>query len=97
DASRAGELRHIAVRLPLDDGRAILYDDARRFGRLALHTPASWEVRTAALGVEPLSDDFTAETLHALTRHSAVSIRNWLLDQKKVAGVGNIYANEALW
>ena len=97
DAARAGEFRHIAVTLALEDGRAILYDDARRFGRLALHTPLSWRVRDASLGLEPLSNEFTAERFRALTRVSAVPIRNWLLDQRRVAGVGNIYANEALF
>ena len=96
DVARAGELRHVAVTLVLDDGRAILYDDARRFGDLDLRDDAGWVQRTAELGVEPLSDDFTPELLHALTRTSITPIRNWLLDQRRVAGVGNIYAVEAL-
>jgi formamidopyrimidine-DNA glycosylase len=96
DAERAGELRHIAVRLHLDDGRAVLYDDARRFGDLDLRDAASWAVRDAELGVEPLSDAFTAPLLHQLTRTSITPIRNWLLDQRRIAGVGNIYAIEAL-
>jgi formamidopyrimidine-DNA glycosylase len=97
DAPRAAELRHIGARLELDDGRAILYDDARRFGELAVLTPAEWQEREALLGIEPLSDQFTAEALHGLTRGSAVPIRNWLLDQRRVAGIGNIYALEALF
>jgi formamidopyrimidine-DNA glycosylase len=56
-----------------------------------------WAERDAELGVEPLSDAFTAERLHALTRTSITPIRNWLLDQRRVAGVGNIYAIEALF
>ncbi|MEX0908025.1 MAG: DNA-formamidopyrimidine glycosylase family protein, partial [Gemmatimonadota bacterium] len=70
DAARAKELRHVAVRLDLDDGRAVLYDDARRFGDLDLRDDAGWAEREAQLGVEPLSDDFTAERLHTLTRAS---------------------------
>jgi formamidopyrimidine-DNA glycosylase len=97
DSPRAGELRHIAARLLLDDGRSLLYDDARRFGRLDLRDPDSWLERTARLGIEPLSPAFTAEWLFAATRRSRVPLRNWLLDQSKVAGVGNIYANEALF
>ncbi|HEX6307468.1 MAG TPA: bifunctional DNA-formamidopyrimidine glycosylase/DNA-(apurinic or apyrimidinic site) lyase [Longimicrobiales bacterium] len=97
DAQRAGELRHIAARLHLRDGRAILYDDARRFGDLDLRDEHGWTVRDAELGVEPLSDDFSPEMLHALTRTSISPIRNWLLDQRRVAGVGNIYAVEALF
>jgi formamidopyrimidine-DNA glycosylase len=97
DAVRAADLRHIAVRFLLDDGRALLYDDARRFGCLDLRDAAGWSTRTAELGPEPLGDDFSAEHLHALTRRSVTPIRNFLLDQRKVAGVGNIYANEALF
>jgi formamidopyrimidine-DNA glycosylase len=97
EATRAGELRHVAARFHLDDGRTLLYDDARRFGCLDLRDAAGWAQRTAELGVEPLGDEFTAERLHALTRTSIMPIRNFLLDQKKVAGVGNIYANEALF
>jgi formamidopyrimidine-DNA glycosylase len=96
DATRAGELRHVAVSLHLTDGRAVLYDDARRFGDLDLRDDAGWVERTAQLGVEPLSDEFTTELLHSLTRTSITPIRNWLLDQRRVAGVGNIYAVEAL-
>jgi formamidopyrimidine-DNA glycosylase len=96
DAPRAGELRHVAVSFALDDGRAMLYDDARRFGDLDLRDAKGWTARDAELGLEPLSDAFTAERLHALTRTSSTPIRNWLLDQKRVAGVGNIYAVEAL-
>ncbi|CAN5717559.1 bifunctional DNA-formamidopyrimidine glycosylase/DNA-(apurinic or apyrimidinic site) lyase [soil metagenome] len=97
DAARAADLRHVAVRFELDDGRAVLYDDARRFGDLDLRDEAGWAERDAELGVEPLSDAFTAERLQALTRTSIVPIRNWLLDQRRVAGVGNIYALEALF
>lgn len=97
DASRAGELRHVAVSLILRDGRAILYDDARRFGDLDLRDEDGWTTRDAELGVEPLSDQFTADRLHALTRTSITPIRNWLLDQRRIAGIGNIYAIEALF
>src|SRR3712207_9284696 len=51
----------------------------------------------ARLGVEPLGDDFTAEHFRALTRKSRAPIKAFLLDQAKVAGVGNIYADEALF
>ncbi len=90
------ELTHVAARLDLADGRAIFYDDARRFGRLDLRDHSEWQERSAQLGVEPLSPEFTPERLHALTRGSITPIRNWLLDQRRVAGVGNIYASEAL-
>ncbi|HUH13890.1 MAG TPA: DNA-formamidopyrimidine glycosylase [Longimicrobiales bacterium] len=94
---RAAELRHVAVRFELDDGSALLYDDARRFGRLDLFEPEAWPARDAQLGFEPLSDDFTADALRPLLRASRTPVRNFLLDQTKVAGVGNIYASEALF
>jgi len=97
DAPRSAEMRHVAARIELDDGRSVLYDDARRFGRLDLRDASTWTVRDAELGIEPLSKDFTGERLFALTRGSIVPLRNWLLDQRRVAGVGNIYANEALF
>lgn len=97
DSPRAAELRHIAARLDLQDGRSVLYDDARRFGDLDLRDAAGWAVRDAELGIEPLSDDLTADRLHAMTRTSITPIRNWLLDQRRIAGVGNIYALEALF
>ena len=94
---RREELAHTAVRFDLDDGEALLYHDVRRFGRLELHDAGSWEQRQSALGAEPLDAAFTAAALFDLTRRSRTPIRNWLLDQRRVAGVGNIYANEALF
>lgn len=94
---RAAELRHVAVRFALDDGSELLYDDARRFGRLDLFEPEAWPARDAELGIEPFSDDFTPEALRRLLRASRTPVRNFLLDQTKVAGVGNIYASEALF
>jgi formamidopyrimidine-DNA glycosylase len=97
DAARASECRHVAVTLTLEDGRALLYDDVRRFGLLELYEPEAWPARDAELGLEPLSEGFTADALWALTRRTRSPVRNFLLDQSKVAGVGNIYALEALF
>ncbi|MGH7578486.1 MAG: bifunctional DNA-formamidopyrimidine glycosylase/DNA-(apurinic or apyrimidinic site) lyase, partial [Longimicrobiales bacterium] len=96
-APAAAGLRHVAARFQLENGGAVLYDDARRFGRIDLLDADAWARRTAELGVEPLSDEFTAERLFQLTRGSKTPLRSWLLDQKRIAGVGNIYANEALF
>ena len=97
DAPRADELRHVAVRFDLEDGRRLLYDDSRRFGLLRVYEPEAWAARDAELGLEPLGEAFTAAALHAMTRRTRVPIRNFLLDQYRVAGVGNIYALEALF
>jgi formamidopyrimidine-DNA glycosylase len=88
---------HPGVRFHLEDGRELLYHDVRRFGRLWRMTPEAWAEWEATLGVEPLSDAFTAKWLYDATRRSRVAIKVWLMDQKRVVGVGNIYASEALF
>jgi formamidopyrimidine-DNA glycosylase len=90
---------HGRVRFGLDDGRELIFDDPRRFGtgELALGGPARDAFFAARLGVEPFSPDFTSAHLYALTRVSRAPIKAFLLDQRKVAGVGNIYADEALF
>lgn len=97
DAPRAAELNHVAVTFELDDGRTLLYDDVRRFGLLQVYQPAAWRVRDRQLGVEPLSAEFTTDALWSMTKATRTPIRNFLLDQYRVAGVGNIYALEALF
>ena len=66
-------------------------------GELALGTPAREAFLARRLGVEPFSPDFTSAHLYALTRASRAPVKAFLLDQRKVAGVGNIYADEALY
>lgn len=97
DAPRAGELNHVAVAFALDDGRELLYDDTRRFGLLQLFDEAAWRVRDQELGLEPLSDALTTDALWAMAKATRTPMRNFLLDQYRVAGVGNIYALEALF
>src|SRR3954468_17672499 len=79
--------------------RRLVFVDPRRFGtgELALGPEALDAFFDARLGVEPLALEFTAEHLHALARRSRAPIKAFLLDQKKIAGVGNIYADEALF
>lgn len=91
------EPSHPGVRFTLGNGRRLDYHDIRRFGRLQRFTPAAWADRDRDLGVEPLSDEFTAAHLHERTRASRVAIKVWLMDQRRVVGVGNIYASEALF
>jgi formamidopyrimidine-DNA glycosylase len=90
---------YVRVRLTLDDGHVLSFCDPRRFGtgELVLGQPALDEFLDARLGVEPLSEDFTAEHLYRVTRKRRAPIKALLLDQRRVAGVGNIYANEALF
>ena len=87
---------HPAVRFTLSVGPVLVYDDVRRFGALEVMDEAEWALRDRRLGPEPLSSIFTGRRLHADLSRSISPIRSWLLDQRRVAGVGNIYANEAL-
>lgn len=87
---------HPGVRFRLADGRELVYHDVRRFGRLSVLTREEWRAREEQLGVEPLSDAFTAGRLHELAARSRVAVKTWLMDQRRVVGVGNIYASEAL-
>ena len=91
--------RHPRVRFRFDDGRDVFFDDPRRFGtgELALGSEARDGFFAARLGVEPLSPSFTSAHLYALTRVSRAPIKAFLLDQRRIAGVGNIYADEALF
>ena len=87
------------VRIELDDGGRLSFCDPRRFGtgELALGFDDLEEFLDARLGVEPLSPDFTTEHLYLQTRKRRTPIKALLLDQRRVAGLGNIYANEALF
>lgn len=88
---------HLAVSFGLSGGGHLLYDDVRRFGRLEVLDAPGWRRRSAELGPEPLDRELTGEGLHARLQRSRAPIRSWLLDQGRIAGVGNIYANEVLW
>jgi formamidopyrimidine-DNA glycosylase len=80
-------------------GHDLAYTDQRRFGtgEIALGPDALEAFFAARLGVEPLGEAFTGTHLYALTRASRAPVKAFLLDQKRVAGVGNIYADEALF
>jgi len=92
------EPSHNRVWFELGDHR-LAFTDPRRFGtgELALGEDGLGAFLAGRLGVEPLDGGFTAEHLYALARSSRAPIKAFLLDQKRVAGVGNIYADEALF
>ena len=91
------EFRHPGVDFALDDGRTLFYDDVRRLGGFDLLTPEAWRVRAAKLGPEPLDRTFTAAALARILTPLRAPIKNVLLNQYRLAGIGNIYASEALF
>jgi formamidopyrimidine-DNA glycosylase len=90
--------KHDHVDLVLDDGTAIRLRDPRRFGLVLWHEgdPAAHPL-LAAIGPEPLAPAFDGAALYRATRRRSAAIKLVLMDARVVAGVGNIYANEALF
>lgn len=94
---RTTEERHLRARFVLDDGRELWFTDPRRFGEAFLIDDADLPARFSRLGVEPLSDEFTPELLGEVAAGRTAPLKSFLLDQSRIAGVGNIYADEALY
>jgi formamidopyrimidine-DNA glycosylase len=87
------ESKYTRLILHLDSGDCVYFINPRRLGTAA-HYPKGF---TPDLGIEPLTAAFTIESLAALATRSHSPIKTFLLDQRKIAGIGNIYASEALW
>jgi formamidopyrimidine-DNA glycosylase len=90
---------HTRARFKLDHGHRLVYVDARRFGtgHLMPSTEARDAYLAARIGVEPFSDAFTVEYLRGAARGRKAPVKAFILDQRRIAGVGNIYADEALF
>ena len=86
---------HVQVVLVLDDDRHLMFHDTRKFGRFYLTTDP--DTILGDLGPEPLSSGFTAKTFIKLLRNRKRQLKPLLLDQRFLAGLGNIYVDEALW
>lgn len=94
DAAR----KHDHVDIVLDNGRCIRFNDPRRFGMFGWwDQPAESHELLSHLGPEPLSEAFTGQHLHTLSRGRRGAVKNFIMDGKVVVGVGNIYASEALF
>lgn len=91
------DTRYACVQLDLDDRRRLIYRDVRRLGTVALMNSGGLEAYFGELGVEPLSPAFTPERLSGILRASRQPVKKVIMDQYRLVGVGNIYANEALW
>lgn len=91
--------KHTHVRFTLTDGSELRYRDVRQFGTMHLFKPGEeWENNPLKkLGVEPLSPSFTPELLQKLLQKKTTKIKSFLLNQEYVAGLGNIYVDEALF
>ncbi|MEQ5113306.1 bifunctional DNA-formamidopyrimidine glycosylase/DNA-(apurinic or apyrimidinic site) lyase [Providencia vermicola] len=91
------EEKHDHVDLVMRDGKVLRYTDPRRFGAWLWCDDLENSSVLAHLGPEPLSDAFNPQYLYELSQKKKVAVKPWLMDNKVVVGVGNIYANEALF
>ncbi len=92
-----GRPSHPAVTFRFESGALLVFDDTRRFGSVQAFSDEDWLIRSARIGPEPLGPQYRAKDLFDGLQRSRAPARSWLLDQKRIAGVGNIYANEALY
>lgn len=99
EAGAAPEAPHLRARWQLSGRRWLRFDDVRRFGRIAVVDRNDHErlPTLAALGPEPFDEAFSPEHLRDTVGRSSRALKTQLLSQRVVAGVGNIYADEALW
>lgn len=87
----------ICITLDLADGRQLHYRDVRRLGTVALMSPERLAKYAGAIGPEPLDPELGDAEFSVLLRFARRPVKVVLMDQRRLAGVGNIYANEALW
>ena len=90
-------LKHIRVIIYFSDGSKLLFNDLRRFGWLKIIDNREMEKLVKSFGIEPFDKDFTKENFWQAISKRKLAIKSALMDQAKIAGVGNIYANEALF
>ena len=86
--------KHISLHLKFLD-KYLIFEDTRKFGRFYLYKNIDY--LNSKLGIEPLSDDFTDEWIIKNMENRCRQIKPLLLDQSLISGIGNIYADEALW
>ena len=90
--------RFLRAVLELDDGSELWFTDARRFGHAVVLSSGELDAYLdARVGIEPLGGELTGEGLLRLAAGRTAPLKSFLLDQRRVAGIGNIYADEALW
>lgn len=89
--------KHDHLDLLLENGLCLRLRDPRRFSAVLWSDAPSAHPLLGRLGVEPLSEDFNGAVLHALCRQRKTPIKTLIMDAHKIVGIGNIYANEALF
>ena len=94
---RVAERRYVVLEVAIGGGERFVYRDVRRLGTVWLLDEKGWESYTARIGPEPLADDFTADVFVERIGGTRQAIKKAIMDQRLLAGVGNIYANEALF
>ena len=96
-APNAPDDRYDALRFRLTDGATLAYRDVRRLGTVSVLDAKAFSAFDRRLGKEPLDPAFTTSELSASLQSSSQPVKKILMDQRRIAGVGNIYANESLW
>jgi formamidopyrimidine-DNA glycosylase len=91
------ELKYAVLICTLEDGRLFVYRDVRRLGTVWLLDEKAWTAYTSRIGPEPLDEAFTPFVFAERLQGTRAAIKKTIMDQRRVAGVGNIYANEALF
>src|SRR5439155_1238345 len=91
------ETKYAVLTCTIDDGRLLVYRDVRRLGTVWLLDEKGWGVYTSRIGPEPLEETFTPFVFAERLKGTRTAIKKAIMDQRRVAGVGNIYANEALF
>ena len=89
------EMKYVSFQLTFADGSDLFFQDIRKFGRIYICNNLSWLEKR--LGIEPLSNDFTSTWLFRQLHKRKRMMKPLLLDQQFIAGLGNIYVDEALW
>jgi formamidopyrimidine-DNA glycosylase len=89
--------RYAVLTCVLEDGRVFVYRDVRRLGTVWLLDEQGWAAYTGRIGPEPLDDTFTPFVFAERLSGTRTPVKKAIMDQRRVAGIGNIYANEALF
>ncbi len=94
DSQLSSYPQHIHIRFTFDDGRHLCFQDVRKFSKIYLyHQPPDF----SGLGIDPTKENFTLINFRKLLNLKKMNIKSFLMDQKILAGIGNIYASEALF